>query len=49
MAVEVERSLTLLDTRIAENRLVTTGLFAVQASACGPQVAAVPGPGIVSK
>jgi hypothetical protein len=49
MAVEVERSLTLLNTRIAENQLVTTGLFAVQASACGPQVAAIPGPGIVSK
>jgi hypothetical protein len=49
MAVEVERSLTLLDTRIAENHLITTGQFAVRAVVCGPQVAAAPGPGIVSK
>ena len=48
MAVEVERSLTLLNTRIAENNLITTGQFAVNAGlSCGPQVAAA-GP-IVSK
>jgi hypothetical protein len=49
MAVEVERSLTLLNTRIAENNLITTGQFAVNAASCGAQVAAAPGPGIVSK
>src|SRR5262249_62241765 len=49
MAVEVERSLTLLNTRITENVLVTTGQFAVAPPVCGPQVAAAPGPGIVSK
>jgi hypothetical protein len=47
MAVEVERSITLLNTRIGENQLITTGQFAVQGVACGPQVAAA-GP-IVSK
>jgi len=48
MAVEVERSLTLLDTRIAENNLITTGQFAVKAAlSCGAQVAAAPD--IVSK
>ena len=42
MAVEAERSLTLLNTRIAENRLITTGLFVVKAAAgCGAQVAVV--------
>ena len=35
MAVEVERSLTLLNTRIAENRLITTGQFAVEPAGCG--------------
>jgi hypothetical protein len=49
VAVEVERSLTLLNTRIAESQLVTTGQFAVRAPVCGPQVAAAPRPGIVSK
>jgi hypothetical protein len=49
MAVEVERSITLLNTRIAENQLITTGQFAVNGLVCGPQVAAAPGPGIVSK
>ncbi len=46
MAVEVERSLTLLNTRIAENRVVTEPRFAVGAVGCGAQVAAAP---IVSK
>ena len=40
MAVEVERSLTLLNTRIAENRLVTAPQFAVGEVGCGAQVAA---------
>jgi len=40
MAVEVERSLTLLNTRIAENRVIETGEFAVAAATCGAQVAA---------
>jgi hypothetical protein len=47
MAVEVERSITLLNTRIAENRLITTGQFALAPAGCGAQVAAA-GP-IVSK
>jgi hypothetical protein len=48
MAVEVERSLTLLNTRIAENNLVTTGQFAVKTGfSCGAQVAAAPD--VVSK
>jgi hypothetical protein len=47
MAVEVERSLTLLNTRIAENRVITTGQFAPASASCGAQVAAA-GP-IVSK
>jgi len=47
MAVEVERSLTLLNTRIAENRVIATGEFAVTAAGCGAQVAAA-GP-VVSK
>jgi hypothetical protein len=46
MAVEVERSLTLLNTRIAENRVVTAPRFAVGAVSCGAQVAAAP---VVSK
>jgi hypothetical protein len=48
MAVEVERSLTLLNTRIAENHLIASGQFAVKPVTCGPQVAAAAGP-IVSK
>ena len=40
MAVEVERSLTLLNTRIAENQVVTAPRFAVGAVSCGAQVAA---------
>lgn len=47
MAVEVERSLTLLNTRIAENRVITTGQFAVTPASCGAPVATA-GP-IVSK
>jgi len=46
MAVEVERSLTLLNTRIAENRLITTGQFAPPVASCGAQVAGGP---VVSK
>jgi len=42
MAVEVERSLTLLNTRIAENHVVTEPRFAVGSVACGAQVAAAP-------
>jgi hypothetical protein len=50
MAVEVERSLTLLNTRIAENRLIATAQFAAAPAGCGAQVAAVPAPGpIVTK
>jgi hypothetical protein len=48
MAVEAERSLTLLNTRIAENRPVAAARFAVALASCGAQVAAAPGP-IVSK
>jgi hypothetical protein len=50
MAVEVERSLTLLNTRIAENRLITTAPFALVPASCGAPVAVGPplGP-IVSK
>ena len=50
MAVEAERSLTLLHTRIAESGVVTTPRFAVGALSCGAQVAAAPAPGpVVSK
>ena len=48
MAVEAERSLTLLTTRIAENSQVVAPRFAASPAGCGAQVAAVPGP-IVSK
>ena len=48
MAVEAERSLTLLTTRIAENSQVVAPRFATSPAGCGAQVAAVPGP-IVSK
>jgi hypothetical protein len=47
MAVEVERSLTLLNTRIAENRVIATGEFAVPQPSCGAPVATA-GP-VVSK
>jgi hypothetical protein len=47
MAVEVERSLTLLNTRIAENRVIATGQFAVTPAGCGAPVAAA-GP-VISK
>src|SRR5262249_19101382 len=50
MAVEGERSLTLLDARIGGGLVITGGPLAVRAApSCGPQVAAAPGPGIVSK
>jgi hypothetical protein len=49
MAVEVERSLTLLNARIAENHVLTGRRFGPESVSCGPRVAAVvPGP-IVSK
>ncbi len=44
MAVEVERSLTLFNTRIAENRLIATPQFGPAPAACGATVAAVPAP-----
>jgi hypothetical protein len=49
MAVEVERSLTLLNTRIAENRLLTAAQFGPVPVGCGPQVAAAAPLSIVSK
>jgi hypothetical protein len=50
MAVEVERSLTLLNTRIAENRLLAAPPFGPSVAGCGPQVAqATPAVPIVSK
>jgi len=39
MAVEVERSLTLLNQRIAENIVIATGQFAVTPAICGAPVA----------
>jgi hypothetical protein len=42
MAVEVERSLTLLNTRIAEHRPLTASQFGSEPVVCGPQVAAAP-------
>jgi hypothetical protein len=42
MAVEVERSLTLLNTRIAENHPIAAPQFGSEPVACGPQVAAAP-------
>jgi hypothetical protein len=48
MAVEVERSLTLLNTRIYENFLVTAPPGAMGRPSCGAQVAGAGG-GIVSK
>jgi hypothetical protein len=44
MAVEVERSLTLLNTRIVEHRLLTGPQFGPEPVGCGPQVAAAPLP-----
>ena len=51
MAVEVERSLTLLNTRIVEHRLLTGPQFGPEPVGCGPQVAAAPLPpvAVVSK
>jgi hypothetical protein len=50
MAVEVERSLTLLNTRIAENRVLAGPLAGPGVAGCGPQVAAAPLPlPVVSK
>jgi hypothetical protein len=51
MAVEVERSLTLLNTRIAENRLLRGPQFGPEPVGCGPQVAVAPLPpvAVVSK
>jgi hypothetical protein len=48
MAVEVERSLTLLSTRVAENRLLEGPHSGRVVLTCGPQVATGPAP-IVSK
>jgi hypothetical protein len=44
MAVEVERSLTLLNSRIAEHRLLKGPEFGPELPTCGPQVAAAPLP-----
>ncbi len=50
MAVEVERSLTLLNTRMMENRLLTAPEFGPEPIGCGPQVAAASPPvPVVSK
>jgi len=50
MAIEVERSLTLLNTRIAENRPIVAAQFGPPPAGCGQQVAAIPPPvAIVSK
>jgi hypothetical protein len=49
MAVEVERSLTLLNTRIAANRLLTASQFGAAPTGCGPQVAAGPPVAVVAK
>jgi hypothetical protein len=46
MAVEVERSLTLLNTRIAENHLLALPQFGPPVVHCGPQVAAVAAPAV---
>ena len=42
MAVEAERSLTLLNTRIAENRVIASPRFGPTPVACGATVAVVP-------
>ncbi len=42
MAIEVERSLTLLNTRIAENRVIATPQFGPPFTPCGATVAAAP-------
>jgi len=44
MAVEVERSLTLLNTRIAENQVIATPHFGPARAACGDTVAAAAPP-----
>jgi hypothetical protein len=49
MAVEVERSLTLLNTRIAANRLLVASQFGTAPAGCGPQVAAAPPVSVVAK
>jgi len=49
MAVEAERSLTLLNTRITENRVLAVSRFGPAPAGCGAQVAAVPPVAVVSK
>jgi hypothetical protein len=50
MAVEIEQSLTLLNTRVAENRLLAAPPFGTLPGGCGPQVAAVvPAVPVISK
>jgi hypothetical protein len=44
MAVEVERSLTLLNTRIADSRVIATPQFGQPFTPCGATVAAAPPP-----
>jgi hypothetical protein len=44
MAVEVERSLTLLNTRVAEHRVIATPQFGPVLAACGETVAAAAAP-----
>ena len=48
MAVEVERSLTLLNTRIVEHRLITGPQFGPEPVGCGPQVAVAPLPPVAA-
>jgi hypothetical protein len=48
MAVEVERSLTLLNTRIIENSILTVPRFAIGTPSCGARVAGAGG-GPISK
>lgn len=50
MAVEVERSLTLLNTRIAENKVIASPHFGPPLVACGETVAVAPAvPAVISK
>jgi hypothetical protein len=49
MAVEAERSLTLLNTQIAENRLLASPRFGPEPAGCGPAIAVPPVAVVVSK
>jgi hypothetical protein len=48
MAVEVERSLTLLNTQILESRMLRGPQFGPEPVPCGPQIVAAPLPPVAT-